>query len=116
MAREDAIKEKILKLGAKQKLGGVLKYISNPSDEVRVTVAIALGMIPTYESGMGLIELLRDPVPRVRATAADSAAKIKAKHCEQYVKKLAFADSDPDVRQIAKRAFDQLKDTVVITY
>ena len=37
MAREDAIKEKILKLGAKQKLGGVLIYISNPSDEVRVT-------------------------------------------------------------------------------
>ena len=115
MAREDAIKEKIMKLSAKQKLGGVLKYINHASDEVRVTVALALGMIPTYESGMGLIELLRDPVPRVRATAAESAAKIRAKHCGQYVKKLAFADSDPDVREIAKKAFDQLKDTV-ITY
>ena len=60
MAREDALKDKIMKLGSKQKLNGVLKYINHPSDEVRVTVAIALGMIPTYESGMGLIPLLRD--------------------------------------------------------
>ena len=113
MAREEALKDKIMKLGSKQKLSGVLKYINHPSDEVRVTVAVALGMIPTYESGMGLISLLRDQSTIVRSSACEAAAKIKAKHCEQYVKKLAFADPDPDVRQIAKRAFDQLKDPVI---
>ena len=35
MAREDALKDKIMKLGSKQKLNGVLKYINHPSDEVR---------------------------------------------------------------------------------
>ena len=113
MAFNDGLKDKILKLGAKQKLGAILKYANNPSEDVRMAVAMALGMIPTYDSGMALIPLLRDQSTMVRSSACEAAAKIKAKHCEQYVKKLAFADPDPDVRQIAKRAFDQLKDPVI---
>lgn len=113
MDRNDALKDKILKLGSKQKLGALLKYADNIDDDVRMTVAIAMGMIPSYESGMALIPLLRDPAPIVRAAAATSAADIRAKHCEEYVKKLAFADSDPNVRQVAKTAFDRLKDSVV---
>ena len=62
MGRTDAIKEKILKLGSKQKLGALLKYADNAEDDVRMTVAMAMGMIPNYESGMALIPLLnRDP-------------------------------------------------------
>ena len=49
----------------------------------------------------------------VRASACESAAAINAKHCLEYVKKLAFADNDPNVRQVAKRAFDKLKDSVI---
>ena len=60
MALADALKEKILKLGAKQKLDAISKYALNPNEDIRVTVAIALGMIPTYDSGMVLIRLLRD--------------------------------------------------------
>ena len=88
MGRTDALKDKILKLGSKQKLGALLKFADNPEDDVRMTVAI-------------------------RAAAATAAADIHAKHCEEYVKKLAFADSDPNVRQVAKAAFDKLKDSVV---
>ena len=113
MARTDAIKDKILKLGSKQKLGALLKYADNAEDDVRMTVAMAMGMIPNYESGMALIPLLRDSSPIVRAAAATAAADIHAKHREEYVKKLAFADSDPNVRQVAKAAFDKLKDSVV---
>ena len=113
MGRTDAIKDKILKLGAKQKLSAVIKFADNSEDDVRVAVAIAMGMIPSYESGMALIPLLRDSSPAVRAAAATAAADIKAKHCEEYVKKLAFADADPTVRQIAKAAFDKLRDNVV---
>ena len=65
MANIDALRDKILKLGQKQKIGAVLKYIDNPNDDVRLATAMALGMIPTYEAGMGLIELLRDPSPFV---------------------------------------------------
>ena len=75
-------------------------------------VAIALGMIPTYDSGMALIPLLRDKSPMVRATACESAAAIHAKVCEEYVKKLAFSETDLHVKQIAKKAYDQLKDRV----
>lgn len=113
MAFEDAIKNKILKLGSKQNLGGVVKYSDHPNAEVRMTVAIALGMIPSYDSGMALIPLLRDSDPMVRAEAATAAADIHAKVCEEYVKKLAFADDDPNVRQIAKKAFERFKDSVV---
>jgi GTP1/Obg family GTP-binding protein len=49
----------------------------------------------------------------VRASAATAAADIHAKHCEEYVKKLAFADNDPNVRQAAKSAFDRLKSSVI---
>lgn len=115
MANIDALRDKILKLGQKQKIGAVLKYIDNPNDDVRMAAAMALGMIPTYEAGMGLIELLRDPSPFVRATACNSAAEIHAKNCEEYLRKLAFADPDPNAKQAAKRAFEQLKDNV-ITY
>lgn len=110
MALVDSLKDKILKLGSKQKLGAIIKYTDNPNPEVRMTVAIALGMIPSYDSGMALIPLLRDSDPMVRASAA---ADIHAKVCEEYVKKLAFADDDPNVRQIAKKAFEKLKDSVV---
>ena len=113
MAFNDALKDKILKLGAKQKLGAIVKYVNNPSEDVRMTTAMALGMIPTYDSGMALINLLRDQSPMVRASACEAAAAIHAKNCEEYVKKLAFNDTDPNVKQVAKRAFDKLKDSVV---
>ena len=113
MAFNDAVKDKILKLGAKQKLGAIVKYANNPSEDIRMATAMALGMIPTYDSGMALIPLLRDKSSMVRASACEAAAAIHAKNCEEYVKKLAFSDDDPNVRQIAKRAFDRLKDSVV---
>ena len=49
----------------------------------------------------------------VRATAATAAGDIHAKVCEEYVKKLAFADTDPNVRMFAKKAFNMLRDSVV---
>ena len=112
MAFNDALKEKILKLGSKQKLDAIVKYIHNPSEDIRMTVAMALGMINSYDSGMALIPLLRDNSPMVRATACESVAAIHAKNCEEYVKKLAFTETDPNVKQVARRVFDQLKDRV----
>lgn len=112
MAFADALKDKIMKLGSKQKLDAIVKYLNNPDEEIRITVAIALGMIPTYDSGMALIPLLRDTSPMVRATACESAAAIRAKNCEEYVKKLAFTETDPNVKQVARKAFDQLRDKV----
>jgi HEAT repeat protein len=102
-----------MKLAQKGKLDGLIKLSGDSDEAVRTEVAIAMGQIRTYESGMALIPLLRDSSPSVRAAAATSAADIGAKHCEEYVKKLAFADSDPNVRQIAKNAFDRLKDRIV---
>ena len=112
MAFSDALKDKIMKLGSKQKLDALLKYVNNPNEDVRMTVAMTLGMIPTYDSGMALIPLLRDKSPMVRATACESAAAIHAKVCEEYVKKLAFDETDINVKQVARRAYDQLKDRV----
>ena len=112
MAFNDALKEKILKLGSKQKLDAIVKYIHNPSEDIRMTVAMALGMINSYDSGMALIPLLRDNSPMVRATACESVAAIHAKNCEEYVKKLAFTETDPNVKQVARRVFDHLKDRV----
>ena len=109
MARDDALKDKIIKLGNKQKINAVAKYSDHPNPDIRMTVAMTLGMIPTYDSGMALIPLLRDTDPMVRASAATAAAK----HCVEYVKKLAFADNDPNVRQAAKSAFDRLKSSVI---
>ena len=113
MGRDDALKDKIIKLGNKQKISAVIKYSDYPNPDIRMTVAMTLGMIPTYDSGMALIPLLRDADPMVRAAAATAAGDIHAKVCEEYVKKLAFADNDPNVRQIAKKAFDKLRDSVV---
>ena len=112
MALTDIVKEKILKMGSKQKLDPIVKYVNNPSEDIRVTVAIALGMIPTYDSGMTLIPLLRDKSALVRATACESVGQIHAKNCEEYVKKLIYEDPDPNVKQVAKRIYDQLKDKV----
>ena len=108
MALTDALKDKILKLGSKQKLDAIIKYSTHSSEDIRMTVAIALGMIPTYDSGMALIPLLRDKSPMVRATACESAADIRAKVCEEYIK----TETDLNVKQVAKRAYDQLKDRV----
>ncbi len=113
MSRVDSLRGKIMKLAQKGKLDGLIKLSGDSDEAVRTEVAIAMGQIRTYESGMALIPLLRDSSPSVRAAAATSAADIGAKHCEEYVKKLAFADSDPNVRQIAKNAFDRLKDRIV---
>ena len=110
MAFADALKDKILKLGSKQKLDAIIKYAGHSSEDIRITVAIALGMIPTYDSGMALIPLLRDQSPMVRASACESAAAIHAKVCEEYVKKLAFTETELNVKQVAKKAYDQLKD------
>ena len=113
MASVDGVKAKIAKLAAKKKLDGIIKFTMDDNDEIRSAAATAMGSIPTYESGMALIPLLRDHSPMVRAAAATAVADIGAKHCEEYVKKLAFADSDPEVRVVAKAAFDRLKTSVV---
>ena len=34
MGRTDALKDKILKLGSKQKLGALVKFADNPEDDV----------------------------------------------------------------------------------
>lgn len=109
MAKIDRLSEKIEKLGKKQNLGALLKMVDDPDDEIRLAVAKAMGQIKTYDSGMHLIPLFRDPSPMVRAAAAESAAMIEAKHCEEYLKKLAFADSDPSVRAVAREAYDRMK-------
>ena len=113
MARIDSLKAKIQKSAAKGKLDYLVKLSNDSDDDVRFEVAVAMGQINSYESGMALIPLMRDPSPLVRAAAATSAADIGAKHCLEYVKKLAFGDSDPNVRMSAKAAFDVLKDRVV---
>ena len=46
MGRSDALRDKIQKLGAKQKLGALVKFADNPDDDVRMAVAIAMGLIP----------------------------------------------------------------------
>lgn len=108
MARIERIIEKIDKLGKKQNLGALVKMIDDPDDEVRAAVARSLGQISTYESGMQLILLLRDSVPAVRSAAAEAAGNIDAKHCEEYLKKLTYADPDPDVRVIAHIAYEKV--------
>lgn len=113
MAFGDGLKDKIIKLGGKQKLDSIIKYAGNPNEDVRVAVAMALGMIPTYDSGTALISLFRDSSPMVRAAATEAAADINAKHCIEYVKKLAFQDEDPNVQKTARKAFDRLKDKLV---
>ncbi len=113
MAFNDGLKDKILKLGAKQKLGAILKHANNPSEDVTMAVAMPPAMTPTSAPGIALITLLRDQSAMVRASACEAAAQIHAKNCEEYVKKLAFTETDPNVKQVAKKAFDKLKDSVV---
>ena len=113
LKKKKDIIDKLLKQGRKGKLDALIKASSNDEDEIRAAAATAMGYIKTYESGMALIPLLRDPSPLVRASAATSVAEINAKHCEEYVKKLAFADSDPTVRECAREAFDKLRTRVV---
>jgi len=113
MGRIDAIQAKIEKLASKGKLDAVIKFASDKDPDIRALAAAGMGKIPTYQSGMALIPLLRDPEPQVRAAAATSAADIGAKHCEEYVKKIAFGDPNPDVRLTAQAAFYVLKDKLV---
>jgi HEAT repeat protein len=113
MARIERVIEKIEKLGKKHNLGALDKMIDDPDDEVRAAVAKALGQINSYEAGMQLIPLLRDSVPAVRAAAAESVAQINEKHCEEYLKKLAFSDPDPDVRVVAHRAYEKIRTPVI---
>lgn len=113
MARIERVIEKIDKLGKKHNLGALAKMVDDPDDEVREAVARSLGQIPTYESGTQLIPLLRDSVPAVKAAAAESVGMIGAKHCEEYVKKLAYADPDPEVRRIAHEAYNKIRTPVI---
>lgn len=113
MARIERVIDKIDKMGKKHNLGALAKMADDPDDEVRSAVARSLGQISSYESGMQLIPLLRDAVPTVRSSAAEAVGKIKAKHCEEYVKKLAYADTDPEVRRIAHEAYDKIRTPVI---
>jgi len=113
MARIERVIEKIDKLGKKHNLSALIKMIDDPDDEVREAVAKSLGQIKTYEAGTQLIPLLRDSVPAVKAAAAEAVGLIGAKQCEEYVKKLAYADTDPEVRRIAHEAYNKIRTPVI---
>lgn len=113
MARIERVVEKIDKLGKKQNLDALVKMADDADDEVRAAVAQALGQIKSYESGTHLIPLLRDTSSIVRAAAAEAVGNINAKHCEEYVKKLAFADADPSVRQVARESLDKIRTRII---
>ena len=91
------------------------KSIEGKVTDMAFSDALKDKMIPTYDSGMALINLLRDTSPMVRAAAAEAAAQIHAKNCEEYVKKLAFQDDDPYVKSVARKAFDKLRDSVLLS-
>lgn len=113
MARIERVVEKIEKLGKKQNLGALIKMVDDPDDEVRAAVANALGHIKSYDAGTQLIPLLRDISSSVRVSAAEAVGNIDAKHCEEYVKKLAFADADPVVRHTAREALDKIRTRII---
>ena len=113
MARIERVVEKIEKLGKKQNLGALVKMKDDPDDEVRTAVARALGQIQSYDAGTQLIPLLRDSSAMVRAAAAESVASIDAKQCEEYVKKLAFADADAGVRQTARDTLEKIRTPII---
>jgi HEAT repeat protein len=113
MSRIERVIDKIDKLGKKHNLGALAKMVDDPDDEVRSAVAKSIGQISSYEAGMQLIPLLRDAVPTVRSAAAEAVGMIHAKHCEEYVKKLAYSDTDPEVRRIAHEAFEKIRTPVI---
>ena len=81
MGRDDALKDKIIKLGNKQKISAVIKYSDHPNPDIRMTVAMTLGMIPCNS----FIYLLH----------------IKQKHVVQSDCKLYLELSNPSPRAIS---------------
>ena len=63
MGRSDALRDKIQKLGAKQKLGALIKYADNPDDDVRMAVAIAMGLISTPSTARNMLRNLLSQIP-----------------------------------------------------
>lgn len=113
MARIERVLEKIDKMGMKQNIAALSKMMTDPDDEIREAVAKAFGQINTYESGTQLNSLLRDDVSAVKLAAIYSIGKINAKQCEEYIKKLAYSDHDPDVRSAALEVFNVIRTPVL---
>jgi tetratricopeptide (TPR) repeat protein/HEAT repeat protein len=86
------------KLGAQGEPAALIKAAADPSSFVREAVASAIGGLPG--SLDALLQLSRDEVPQVRASAARSLAQVKDERAQKRRGELA-SDPDPAVRRAA---------------
>ena len=86
------------KLGAQGEPAALIKAAADPSSFVREAVASSIGGLP---GGLdALLQLSRDEVPQVRASAARSLAQVKDERAQKRRGELT-GDPDPAVRRAA---------------
>jgi HEAT repeat protein len=86
------------RLGAQGEPSALVKAAGDPSSFVREAVASALAGLP---GGLdALLQLSRDEVPQVRASAARSLGQVKDERAQKRRGELA-SDPDPGVRRAA---------------
>jgi HEAT repeat protein len=104
-------------LGAKAARDDVAAAATSPDAAVRATVASVLGSFGPGGSdtvAAALFDLLDDPVPIVRAEAADAAGLVRLEEAKQRLRRLLAADPDAVVRAAAAESLGDIGGTDVL--
>jgi len=104
--------EKIEKWEKKKKAKKLLRAININSIEVRTRAIRALAAIEDPEIINQLVNLLRDPEPKVRLASVETLGKIGSGKAMEFVRFMIEKEEDAQVSEAAKAALTAIKENV----
>lgn len=104
--------EKLQKWASKKKTPKLIKTLSSSDVNIRVATIKALGLIKNEDSMNALIPLLNDPLPEIRASAAEALGNVGIARSLEFIRQLWLNEENELVREKAKWAMNQIKSQV----
>ena len=106
---------KIQRWTAKKKTDKLLKALNTDSEEAKIAVIRALGIVKGESVMHSLIALLNDPRASIRTNTVEALGNIANPRSLEFVRQLWMNETDAQVKEAAKEAIAKIKVNTVKT-
>lgn len=101
--------DKIAKIIAKGNEDGLLKFLTDKDEKIRVAAIDGLAKVTSTRASFPLIDQLKDPSPVIRAHTATALGAIGDPHTKEFILQAIQTEKDPDALAAMKASLGKIK-------